>query len=1240
MIKNMDYIFFVYGFSFILLAVVCFIISKQERKPKLPWNWLAIFGILHGINEWLDMLVLALPDHFWFKGLRLAIMGGSFLALFEFGRRGLAEGRPGLAGVWLYLPLSVLGIACGFFGSNGLNAGLRYTFGLLGGILAALAFLRQAKKSESVLGRRFRFAAISIFLYVLSAGFVVPRSPFFPASVINHDSFFLFTGVPVQAVRGLLAFLIAFFIWVSFIQILKHDSAKPVKRIETVTSWPVIALIVVLASGWVFVNEITARIETYKRKYFLETARAFSKNINIENLLALSGTKADLTLPQYGRIWSCLLEIPKIYPCRFAHLLGIRNDKITFLVDSEPAGSPDRSLPGDVYEEAPPDFRNVFENESSYLIGPYTDRWGKWVSVTLPIVDPNSGHILAAFCMDIDALSWANEIAYSRLVAISIILFMAIVVLAGFIIFMRVGTQSKLFLYAETLYIGVTCLLLTLGVFVFSFVNARYERRDKFQQVADSYARVFQDEMVDVRVDLNALTKLFRDSDGVDRREFHDYAVSLVRGHIGRQAFAWIPRVSADELPRYEAQARQDGIADFMIFEKSSTGQKVAVSGRPEYFPLYYLESRSDNKAALGFDAGSEPLWRKALEAARKSGLRQATETITFVVNQEGRKYGILVYQPLYRVDADLSSEENRSQALIGWLMAVIRPQSLLETGLLGVFHGERQLGEIAVLDMDDAHGINLLASFPEIKDINKGALGSLLKKNPGDLKEITATYFFGHNYAIICTPNKYFSAVYPMHMPWVVLFGGFIFTGILTVLVYVLQSGRKRAEEIVEQRTAELRETTRYLQDLIAYANAPIIVWDPQFRINQFNHAFESLTGRKAGDVIGKPIDLLFPPATAENTMKFIQNTLTGERWEVVEINIQHIDGSVRIVLWNSATIFAPDGKTAVAIIAQGQDITERKQAEENIKQKQLELEKTNARLLKDDITIRNAFEELRKSHNNLMAAEKKLVQSEKLAAIGQLAAGVAHEINNPLGFVTSNLSTLDKYMSGLSEALRASEALRQALKSNDLEKAAEVERQILEIEARLDIKYILSDLDNLLKESREGLERIRRTVLDLKNFSRKDEDEKSPMDLNMLLDTIINIVWSEIKYKAELKKEYGQLPQVFCNGQQIGQVFMNLLMNASQAIEGKGLITLRTYWDKKNVYVEVSDTGKGIPEEIIDKIYEPFFTTKKIGEGTGLGLSISYDIVRAHQGSITVESQVGKGSKFTVILPVHGTL
>jgi PAS domain S-box-containing protein len=275
-----------------------------------------------------------------------------------------------------------------------------------------------------------------------------------------------------------------------------------------------------------------------------------------------------------------------------------------------------------------------------------------------------------------------------------------------------------------------------------------------------------------------------------------------------------------------------------------------------------------------------------------------------------------------------------------------------------------------------------------------------------------------------------------------------------------------------------------------------------------------------------------------------------------------------------------------------------------------------------------RQRLVELERINKRLEEAHNQLLQSEKMAAIGQLAAGVAHELNNPVGFVLTNLGVLAEYGDDLMRLLDAYDAEAAKLPAC----AATVSR------LKEDIGYadLRRDLVALLSESREGLERVRRIVLDLKNFSRSGDQQWAWCDLHAGLDSTLNIVWNEIKYKAEVDKHYGTLPQVHCVPSQLNQVFMNLLVNAAQAIEGRGKITIATGAGEDGVWIEISDTGKGIPREHLKHIFEPFYTTKPVGQGTGLGLSIAFGIVERHHGRIEVRSTVGEGSCFRIELPV----
>ena len=271
-----------------------------------------------------------------------------------------------------------------------------------------------------------------------------------------------------------------------------------------------------------------------------------------------------------------------------------------------------------------------------------------------------------------------------------------------------------------------------------------------------------------------------------------------------------------------------------------------------------------------------------------------------------------------------------------------------------------------------------------------------------------------------------------------------------------------------------------------------------------------------------------------------------------------------------------------------------------------------------------------LEEAYAELKETQAKILQQEKMASIGQLAAGVAHEINNPMGFISSNLGTLEKYASRLAAFTRTqAEAAAPLLPPEERERLEAKKRE-------WKIDYILSDIQALIRESQEGAQRVRTIVQNLKSFSRLDETKEQPADLNECLESTINIVWNEIKYKATLRREYGELPLTRCRPQELNQVFMNLLVNAAHAMESQGEIRVRTWAEGGSIYVEVADTGCGIPEENLSRIFEPFFTTKEVGKGTGLGLSIAYDIVKKHGGEISVESTMGEGTTFRVRIPV----
>ncbi len=290
-------------------------------------------------------------------------------------------------------------------------------------------------------------------------------------------------------------------------------------------------------------------------------------------------------------------------------------------------------------------------------------------------------------------------------------------------------------------------------------------------------------------------------------------------------------------------------------------------------------------------------------------------------------------------------------------------------------------------------------------------------------------------------------------------------------------------------------------------------------------------------------------------------------------------------------------------------------------------------------DITDRRTMEEALKKTGEeqklliekLQQAQAQLLQSEKMASIGQLAAGVAHEINNPVGFVNSNMGSLRGYLQTLFELIDSYDTLL-AGPSDKATILAEIAQQ----KESADIAFLKEDVAELVKESMDGLKRVKDIVQSLKDFSHVGETEWQLVDLHDGIDSTLNIASNGFKYKATIDKQYGPLPPVKCLASQINQVFMNLIVNASHAIKENGVITISTGVEKDWVWVRISDTGVGIEPEHLSRIFEPFFTTKPVGQGTGLGLSLSYNIVNKHGGRIAVESEVGKGTSFTVHLPI----
>ena len=437
---------------------------------------------------------------------------------------------------------------------------------------------------------------------------------------------------------------------------------------------------------------------------------------------------------------------------------------------------------------------------------------------------------------------------------------------------------------------------------------------------------------------------------------------------------------------------------------------------------------------------------------------------------------------------------------------------------------------------------------------------------------------------------------------------------------------------------------------------------------VTHFNKACAMTLGIAADQVIGtkglgkifyghdRPVmvDLIVDGAMKEIIDDLYQNNyrsslVVPDAYEA-EGFFPHVGANGRWLFFTAAPLRNSKGEV-IGAIETLQDITERKVTESALLKSQVEIEqlvdRRTAQLaevnqtLREDVRRRELAErelldrnaELIALNAQLSAAQKHLVQSEKLASIGQLAAGIAHEINNPIGYIFSNFGTLENYLTSLFEMLAVYE------KTEAMHSVPETVKELRAKRESIELEFLKEDIPVLMRESREGIVRVRKIVQDLKDFSHVDTNPDWQFaNLNQGIDSTLNVVNNEVKYKADLVKDYGDLPEVQCMPSQINQVVMNLVVNAAHAMVGteRGKITVRTGTLGDKVWLEVTDTGSGIPKEVLPRIFDPFFTTKPVGKGTGLGLSLSYGIVQKHHGAIDVQTEAGKGTTFRVTLPL----
>ncbi|UCD63482.1 MAG: PAS domain S-box protein [Candidatus Zixiibacteriota bacterium] len=400
------------------------------------------------------------------------------------------------------------------------------------------------------------------------------------------------------------------------------------------------------------------------------------------------------------------------------------------------------------------------------------------------------------------------------------------------------------------------------------------------------------------------------------------------------------------------------------------------------------------------------------------------------------------------------------------------------------------------------------------------------------------------------------------------------------------------------DRQMAALKTSEEKYRKMVEGANDAIFGIDPEnATILYANQCAEEMCGYPRETLIGMKVWKLHPSDEEPQARRLFEEVVKSGKSYLREQHFVRRDGS-RLTVDVSAVLISYGDKKLIQRICR--DVTRRRLLEDELRRINENLERT--------VEERTA---------ELKEKQTQLAQSEKMAALGSLVAGIAHEINTPLGALNSNNDMFIRLIGKLSDVLGEMKAC------GDLKANPELEK-------------IFENIEKLNDINRTAAERIVKMVNSLRTFARLDKSEKDTVDIHEGIETTLTLVHHELKDRIEVVKNYGDIPKISCYPNQLNQVFMNLVVNACQAIDGKGTVTITTSEKDGNVIVEISDTGKGIPEEDLQKVFDPGFTTKGSGVGTGLGLSIVHQIVQEHQGEIEIDSKTGQGTTFRIILPV----
>ncbi|MCX8156067.1 MAG: CHASE domain-containing protein [Verrucomicrobiae bacterium] len=773
------------------------------------------------------------------------------------------------------------------------------------------------------------------------------------------------------------------------------------------------------------------------------------------------------------------------------------------------------------------------------------------------------------------------------------------------------GLQARM--YFSLGLIAALGLIITAGILLLVYQRDQERRRMEFAKLADDRAQAVQlaaNGCVEV---LSAMADLYAASERVEPDEFRHFATRAMQRHPETVYLAWLPRVTHAQRQSIERLPPRIN-RGFRILQLTPNGTLAPAETRPEYFPVFYIEPFWENRFLRGLDHYQEPPRRAAMNLARDTDTPVATPWIRLAQRETetATDYGVFLYQAVYTNGLPAETVEQRQKNLAGFLTAVVTVEGLVRRALPA---GALKNVEVFLADESTEDGAPLTIHFtPAGWSVRRQPLEEIKRLRRSPIVWEGAVDLAGRPWAVLCYPTRQFMAAYRSWSFWAILVVGLMFTGFLVNYQRLIMQRASYVEQLVAQRTRELKEEiasrARLEEELqrerdlfhTLLDNLPDRIYfkDTQSRFLRINRALADLFGlQHPREAVGKSDFDFFTLEHARPAFEDEQEIIRTGQPLIGRIELETLPDGKKCWAHTTKMPFRDKQGNIIGTFGISRDITSLREMTEQLK-------KANA--------------ELQRSHEELKAAQMQLIQAEKMQSVGRLAAGVAHEVKNPLAILGMGLDYL----------------------------ASSVDMQD-------------PTLRTVVEDMRQAIRRADNIILGLLDFSKPRDLELKPVNLNEIIQQALALTRHEqvgalVQVQTHLAPD---LPLIRGDAHKLSQVFVNLLLNACQAMENGGTLTVRTHVrtlaadevrleagsrealrfhaGQPVVEAVVDDTGPGIPPEKLTRIFEPFFTTKPTGQGTGLGLTVSRQIMEWHGGRIQVLNRPEGGARAILWFPIE---